>query len=102
MNWANDEAFQTMQDARGDLTEATDAAYFAAAFCDAATIDSGDALGVMLPDPEGATGLAVAFSRGWYGMPEPERVKLFTALRAFTAEQLAALGVDVAALDADE
>ncbi len=102
MGWAYDEAWQACDEARRDLTEATDAAYFAAAFCDAATIDSGDALGVMLPDPKGATGLAVAFSRGWFGLPEPERVKLFTALRAFTAEQLAALGVDVAAIDADE
>ena len=79
----------------------TDAAFYASAFVDAMTIDSGEAVLAALPDPETASGLAVAASQGWYEVAPHQQAALLRFLRQWAADELTALGapLDVEADD---
>ncbi|WP_108858550.1 hypothetical protein [Ruegeria sp. Alg231-54] len=83
---------RTYADVRANISNASEAEFYAAAFCDAMTIDSGEAVLVALPDPEADAGLAVAASQGWYETPAPQQVALLRALRQWAAGELEALG----------
>ncbi len=91
-----DKAAEQRDEARSNMAD-TDAQFFAAAFVDAMTVDSGEAVGAFLPDPEHASGVAIAASEGWYRLDPVKRLCALTSIRKWAMDELTALGAAEAA-----